>query len=40
MLQADDKEFVLLPGFWHILVKEAGNEQVIARVVDWLTARS
>lgn len=39
-LQADDKEFVLLPGMWHILVKEAGNEQVIARVVEWLTARS
>ena len=40
VLQADDKEFVLLQGMWHILVKEAGNEQVIARVIDWLTARS
>ncbi len=39
-MQAEDKEFVLLPSMWHILVKEAGNEQVIARVVDWLTARS
>ena len=38
--QANDKEFVLLPGMWHILVKEQGNEQVIARIVAWLTART
>lgn len=37
--QAEDKELVLLPGTWHILVKEKGEEKVIAHIIDWLTAR-
>ena len=39
LMQAKDKEFVLLPNMWHVLVKEEGEQKVIARVVDWLSAR-
>ena len=34
-----DKTFVSLPGRWHILVREPGNEEVLARIIDWCDAR-
>lgn len=36
---AEDKELVLLPDMWHILVKEKGQEKIIAHIIDWLAAR-
>ena len=39
MPQAEDKELVLLPDMWHILVKEKGQEKIIAHIIEWLAAR-
>jgi acylglycerol lipase len=34
-----DKSFRLLPGRWHVLVREPGNEALLAEAVAWCDAR-
>ena len=37
--QAMDKTFRLLPGHWHVLLKEDGNESILEEVIAWLKER-
>lgn len=39
-LQSSDKTLRLLNGFWHILMKEPGNEALRDELVAWLHART
>lgn len=40
VLQSADKELVMLPDMWHVLIKEPGNERVIDRMEEWLLQRA
>lgn len=35
-----DKTLRLVNSMWHMLVKEPGNEDVLAEIVEWLQART
>jgi alpha-beta hydrolase superfamily lysophospholipase len=37
--QAKDKTFRLIPGRWHVLLKEPGNRDILQEVIAWLDAR-
>ncbi len=37
--QSEDKELVKLPKMWHVLIKEPGNDKIIARITEWVLAR-
>ena len=39
-VQATDKELVMVQKHWHVLIKEPGNEQIVARIIDWVHKRS
>ncbi len=28
-----------MPKMWHVLIKEPGNVKIIARIIEWVTAR-
>lgn len=38
--QSTDKTLRSLTGFWHILMKEPGNETIRDEVIAWLSARA
>lgn len=37
--QSEDKELVKLPKMWHVLIKEPGNDKIIARITEWVLER-
>ena len=37
--QSKDKAFKLIPGRWHVLLKEPGNEDILKEVIAWLKER-
>ena len=39
VVQAKDKQLVVLPDAWHILVKERGEAKILSQVITWLTSR-
>jgi hypothetical protein len=39
-VQSTDKELVMLPKRWHVLIKEPGNEKIITRIVEWILDRA
>ncbi len=39
-LQSKDKTLRLINSFWHILVREPGNEKINAAISDWLLERA
>ena len=38
-LQSKDKQFNLIPGRWHVLLKEPGNDLILKEVISWMTER-
>ena len=38
-LQSKDKQFKLIPGRWHVLLKEPGNDMILKEVISWMTER-
>ena len=39
-MQASDKELVMMPKMWHVLIKEPGNDKIIDRIVEWVQQRA
>ena len=39
-MQSKDKTLRLINSFWHILVREPGNEKINAAIADWLLERA
>ncbi|CAL5219173.1 g957 [Coccomyxa viridis] len=37
--QSKDKTFRLMPGRWHVLLKEPGNDVILKEVISWMTER-
>jgi hypothetical protein len=37
--QATDKQLVMLPERWHILIKEPGNEKIVQQMAEWVSRR-
>lgn len=40
VLQSTDKELVLYPNRWHVLLKEEDGQKVIEKVVNWISQRA
>lgn len=38
-MQSTDKEFRLIPGRWHVLLKEPGNDAIFKQVISWMCKR-
>lgn len=37
--QAEDKELNVMPGRWHVLLKEQGAEDLNGRIAEWIQKR-
>lgn len=40
LLQATDKQLVMLPDRWHILIMEPGREKLIQQMAEWVSSRA
>lgn len=38
--QSEDKELVKLSKMWHVLIKEPGQEKIVAKIIQWVSDRS
>lgn len=38
--QSQDKTLRLINSFWHILVREPGNDKINAAIADWVLERA
>ena len=38
-MQSTDKTFRLIPGRWHVLLKEPGNDLILKEVIRWVGER-
>ena len=38
-MQSTDKTFRLIPGRWHVLLKEPGNDVILKEVISWMNER-
>ena len=38
-VQTKDKQFKLIPGRWHVLLKEPGNDVILKEVISWMQER-
>jgi hypothetical protein len=39
-LQATDKQLVMLPDRWHILIMEPGKEELVQQMAEWVSSRT
>lgn len=37
--QAKDKTLQMMPGMWHVLTKEEGNDIICAKIIQWASER-
>ena len=38
--QAEDKELNIMPGRWHVLLKEQGSEDLNGKIAEWIQKRT